>query len=179
MSFQAPPSTLYCLYTKGTEPNCGLQCCCFHWYSSPPQVDIAVEAIPVELLRMYSVEEFQKFGEKFNAIYEATAYPLFPGAFTHFCIPFSPLCGVLHFQSKRRAALEDLIRKTNEELKVRELKWELMPVLTPTKANKHTAAMYADYPKALLRYASAPAYDPHPRPQPQFQPQPSVQMHTF
>lgn len=60
-------------------------------------------------------KELRKFMDDAGDVYHKTGMPLFPCIFGHFCVPFGPICLLLHCMNKRKSQLEDLMEEFNKE----------------------------------------------------------------
>lgn len=47
---------------------------------------------------------------------KSTHLPMFPLIFAHFLIPFSPICAMMHYQSKRTQKIQAILHKYNNQL---------------------------------------------------------------
>jgi hypothetical protein len=113
------PTAIYGLQMQGSDPMCG---CPFKWCHAQASV-VASVGVPPELASIYSEQEWSKMKRHIDDTYDSTAFPFFPCIFTHFCIPFFPVCVMCCCESRRTSKMKDWADQENARLAVQGLKW--------------------------------------------------------
>jgi hypothetical protein len=96
--------------------------CPFKWCHAQASV-VASVGVPPELASIYSEQEWSKMKRHIDDAYDSTAFPFFPCIFTHFCIPFFPVCVMCCCESRRTSKMKDWAEQENARLAVQGLQW--------------------------------------------------------
>jgi len=118
----AVPTAVYGLTLEGSDPQCGCPVSCCH--SRGPVVP---EALPEQLRELYTVEQWKMLKKRVDDIQDSTVFPFFPCIFTHFCIPFLPVCVMCCCESRRSSLMQEWADGENARLAVQGLKWVPTP----------------------------------------------------
>jgi hypothetical protein len=98
---------------------CAARCGCTPMVPKiPPQYHI-----PNEAQKYLSLQELNEFVDKFNHILETNYIPVLPLIFTHFCIPFSPICVMSWYAQSRDKLLNELVKIENDKMVGRKCHW--------------------------------------------------------
>ncbi len=99
--------------TEGNDAFCGLPCspCCYGTIQFQKQY-----FIPPETGGRITQQELDQLMEEGNNVLRYSHIPPFPLIFTHFCIPFSPICIMACYASKRERDLRSLCEKWNNKI---------------------------------------------------------------
>lgn len=112
--------TVYVMTMSGQDNQCGIVFCC---PGRAARVDLPLNIIPAELQGLFTTDELSSFVSSVNQAYQDTIMPIIPCIFTHFCLPFSPVCALLYCQSKRRQLLDVIVEEQNKLLVDKRLYW--------------------------------------------------------
>lgn len=114
MMAEPPVNTVLSLRVTGTAAACGCaanRCC-----GAPEVPKIAPQYfVPDEAAAFLNLDELNAFIREVNTIQENNYIPPIPLMFTHFCLPFSPVCVMSCFESSRNRMLRELVDKTNQQ----------------------------------------------------------------
>lgn len=115
MMTQAPLNTVMSLRVSGHAAVCGCaaNCCCCGAPAVPklpPQY-----FVPEEAAAFMTIEELNSVIHNVNSIQENNYIPVLPLLFTHFCIPFSPICIISCYESSRNRLLREFVDRVNRE----------------------------------------------------------------
>lgn len=116
------PYLLYRVQAKGADSSCGCPRCC---PGSSIEVNLSTEFLPNELHGFYHHSDFKAFVSAINHVLDETHWPVFPCMFTHFCIPFSPVCAMGYCSSQRKKGVEKLVKEENDRIQQFGLYWQL------------------------------------------------------
>jgi hypothetical protein len=97
---------------EGMDAACGLPCCC----SVTTKQFQTQYFIPPECANCISAAELSRLVEEGNRILSTTHMPVLPIIFTHFCIPFSPICIIAAYANSRQEKLRALCKRWNDEV---------------------------------------------------------------
>jgi len=122
------PTGVFGLELSGTDPCCGCPCSCCHATGfTVRDEESGAGGMPAGLRGLYTAEEFTRIKKEIDDIFDTTVWPIFPCLFTHFCIPFSPVCAYFYCGSRRMKALASWREKENARLAERGLVWVSTP----------------------------------------------------
>jgi len=166
------PNAVIYLYLQGGPSVCGCAADCGCGVPTVPKI-APQYAVPAEAVSYISVAELNEFCQDVNYIQEHNSIPILPLIFTHFCIPFSPLCVMSHYETRRTKKLEQLLEKVNTEKFVsRGCHWERVaypytgrhrhavvsiPMLALIKHNNNASSGNVAAEVAALRTTSYPS----------------------
>jgi hypothetical protein len=114
------PGEVFGLRVTGQDSQVGL--CCNGYKGPSAQVDKQY-ALPAEASFCVNLQEVNEFVDKINGILRDTHMPMIPLMLTHFCVPFSPICVLSHYASKRLVQLKALVEEMNTKASVRDSHW--------------------------------------------------------
>eukprot|EP00743_Colponemidia_sp_Colp-15_P013225 GILK01015284.1.p1 GENE.GILK01015284.1~~GILK01015284.1.p1 ORF type:complete len:258 (+),score=22.09 GILK01015284.1:29-802(+) len=143
---------LFALHLTGADSTCGCPVLCVGDTLQVQQNDMFLAP---ELSGIYSLEDFKRFANEMNVTLHNTLWPVLPCLFTHFCIPFSPICAMAYCNSKRIRLLRELLKDESKRLACQGLYWEFLTV-----AINVPVAVLKLNPQARLNYE---AEHPHAR----------------
>lgn len=73
--------------------------------------------VPLGAEDLITVEDLNVLADEVNRILETNYIPPFPLIFLHFCLPFSPICIMGSYSSKKQKALQELLEVKNATMK--------------------------------------------------------------
>jgi hypothetical protein len=107
-----PKNTIITLTFTGTPSHCG--CAADMGCGAPSTPTIAPQYfVDPEAQPYISLEELNNLAAEINSIFANNYMPPMPLMFTHFCIPFSPICVLSHYAARFDKALNEFIDRTN------------------------------------------------------------------
>lgn len=123
------PTVAGAILTLQFIPNdsiCGLPgcCCCYACVPSASYIQ-DVYAIPLQENPYFNLADMNEMIHKINRIVAETHVPIFPILFTHFCIPFSPICLIGGCHSRRTARIRQLLDETNARVSPHGIHFEM------------------------------------------------------
>eukprot|EP00742_Colponemidia_sp_Colp-10_P005280 GILJ01005640.1.p1 GENE.GILJ01005640.1~~GILJ01005640.1.p1 ORF type:complete len:233 (+),score=25.36 GILJ01005640.1:147-845(+) len=137
---------VFVLNLVGADSGCGCPILCVGETLQAVQNDLF---LPPELKGVYSLDEFKHFTNEVNHTLHNTHWPIMPCIFTHFCIPFSPVCAMMCCSSRRTKLLRGLLKDESSRMAKQGLYWEFVTVA----ANQPLAVLKLN-PDARLLYES-------------------------
>jgi hypothetical protein len=114
------PGEVFGLRVTGRDSQCGL--CCNVLKGPSGQVDKQY-ALTIEASSCVSLQEVNEFVDKINVVLRDTHMPIIPLIFTHFLLPFSPICILACYSSRRQTQLKALVEEMNTKALVRNCHW--------------------------------------------------------
>ncbi len=99
--------------TEGNDGICGCPCCSCCISTIQFQ---KLYFIPPETGGRITQQELDQIMEEGNHILKNTHIPAFPIIFMHFCIPFSPICIMYCYASRRETQLKEMCDKWNNQV---------------------------------------------------------------
>jgi hypothetical protein len=107
-----PKNTIITLTFTGMPSHCG--CAADMGCGAPSTPTIAPQYfVDPEAQPYISLEELNNLAAEINSIFANNYMPPMPLMFTHFCIPFSPICVLSHYAARFDKALNEFIDRTN------------------------------------------------------------------
>ena len=118
------------IHVQGAPPSCGCPNC-----HNGSQI-AAERVLPPSFADIYTEEEWSVLIHQLDLILDHVL-PIFPVIFAHMCIPFSPVCAILHYAKKQKKAVAEVVAKENARLEPQGLYW----THTPNRAANNGAFM--------------------------------------
>lgn len=121
-----PDNSILSFYLTGTDSTFGLPACCFFYANAPTCRYIQeVYSIPLEENGVFNVSDMNDLIRNINQILSYTHVPVFPLIFTHFCLPFSPICLKGYCEYERGNELKELLKEVNSRISPHGIHFEL------------------------------------------------------
>mmetsp|Transcript_8064 Transcript_8064/g.13419 ORF Transcript_8064/g.13419 Transcript_8064/m.13419 type:complete len:230 (-) Transcript_8064:50-739(-) len=117
----ADRSVVYQMRVNGQDSQCGVVLCC---PGEAMQISFNKHQLPAELQGRLDMHEVSQFVDAAQKVLNLTVMPMFPCIFTHFCIPFSPVCALYYCQGERQKRLRQIVDEHNAIIAFKGYYWE-------------------------------------------------------
>lgn len=115
--FQPKPDQVMALNLVGENDACGFAATCgCGWIPNVAKIPKQYN-VPHDANSLIDLEDLNLLIKEVNQILEMNYLPLIPVIFLHFCLPFSPVCIMSHYTTKRQQALNELLEAKNATMK--------------------------------------------------------------
>mmetsp|Transcript_16257 Transcript_16257/g.17603 ORF Transcript_16257/g.17603 Transcript_16257/m.17603 type:complete len:186 (+) Transcript_16257:159-716(+) len=155
--FQPKPDQVMALNLVGENDACGFAATCgCGWIPNVAKIPKQYN-VPQSANSLIDLKDLNLLVKEVNQILEMNYLPLIPVIFLHFCLPFSPVCIMSHYTTKRQQALNELLEAKNATMK--DCHWELnamcfhyptYPILSLISHHNHAEAVSTPTAIALV-----------------------------